>query len=432
MNFMPFNMLETASASVPGAEVSAIPTDTAAAVDSAESALFSETITALLDEENAVFSQSQRPSEPAVQTATNNTEALAPRFTLPEIATLSEPGKAVGRPTPIDAPISGITQLTAGQIKESQPLNKAIGGNSLPLSGTAFPPQLTSVEASPMTSVAHEKTRPLSAPLSAVQPPHPYTDIDSVQRLQTGIDRQSDTVKTRETLPEAIEIRSQQQESTGRERTFHSPTPSPTSAPNNVAASGTDFTVGLQLNSVNPTASNAQNQGVATVTPGFDSIAEFQQPSETRLLTTKAETPLKELLMTPVGNIRWHADFAGKLRVLTQANVSSVELNLNPAELGVIDIKIQALDDGTVINFFSANANTREVIDASLPRLRELLADSGIQLHHGDVSERQAQAEHSQREPRGSIPIDLPEELNEFHPDTRRRIDTHSMIDHYV
>lgn len=172
----------------------------------------------------------------------------------------------------------------------------------------------------------------------------------------------------------------------------------------------------------------------AVLAPRVDSGIDMQLALEsTRGSAARSEAVVRDHLATQVGNIRWHADFAGKLRVLAQANISAVELNLNPAELGAIDIRIQSLDEGTIINFFTANANTREVIDASLPRLRELLSDSGIELQHGDVSDRESDADAQQHSSGQGTAAGLAEESGtELSLMLRPRQQQRSMIDHYV
>ena len=182
------------------------------------------------------------------------------------------------------------------------------------------------------------------------------------------------------------------------------------------------------------TNSNSQAlQPAATLIPKLDSGIDSQPVLDSaRSAAGKPEPVLRDQLTAAFGSARFHGDFAGKLRVLSQANISTVELNLNPAELGAIDIRIQSLDDGTVINFYSSNANTREVIDASLPRLRELLSDSGIQLQHGDVSERNPDTDKSQSHEHRELTMALPEELAEMQPMFRSRQENRSMVDHYV
>ncbi|MCG8415951.1 MAG: flagellar hook-length control protein FliK [Pseudomonadales bacterium] len=182
------------------------------------------------------------------------------------------------------------------------------------------------------------------------------------------------------------------------------------------------------------------SQSMTPVQAGSDIAVKLQQFMDTaatqenlRANSGTTEAVLREQVTTAYGNPRWFNDFAGRIRVIANANVPVAELSLNPAELGAIEIKIHAQDDGTIINFFSSNPATRELIDTSLPRLRDLLADSGIQLQHGDVSDRKPGANDSQTTSRqwsqakaAQLEVPVPEL-----PAVPRPVGT-SMIDHYV
>ncbi len=177
-----------------------------------------------------------------------------------------------------------------------------------------------------------------------------------------------------------------------------------------------------------PTTSTAEF-ALKSVQPADSLIQAVNESSQKP--TSSAESIYRDQISTPYGSSKWYGDFAGKIRIMSQANMPVAELNLNPAELGAIEIRIQALDEGTQVNFFSSNAATREIIDESLPRLRELLADSGINLQQGDVSDRKAD-QHSES-PKFAQQSDIAanELTTEIHLG-HRRSQQRSMIDHYV
>ena len=74
-------------------------------------------------------------------------------------------------------------------------------------------------------------------------------------------------------------------------------------------------------------------------------------------------------------------------RVLLMANnkLQSAEINLTPAELGPIRVKL-AIEDGCAnVTFQAQHALTRDAIEQALPRLRELLAENGLMLGDTEV-----------------------------------------------
>ena len=66
----------------------------------------------------------------------------------------------------------------------------------------------------------------------------------------------------------------------------------------------------------------------------------------------------------------------------------SAEIRLTPAELGPLRVQV-AVDDGAAhVTFHAQHAVTRDAIEQALPRLREMLAESGLSLGQADVSDR--------------------------------------------
>ena len=96
-----------------------------------------------------------------------------------------------------------------------------------------------------------------------------------------------------------------------------------------------------------------------------------------------ARTPATAELRTPVNVSGWDDGLGKTLVWVAQGKHGVAELRLNPPELGPLKIVI-ALggDDGREarVAFASPHAAVRDAIEAAMPRLREMMADSGISL----------------------------------------------------
>ena len=104
-------------------------------------------------------------------------------------------------------------------------------------------------------------------------------------------------------------------------------------------------------------------------------------------------------LDTQIGQPKWNGEFAQKIVWLANQQHQVAELRLNPAHLGPVEIMLSLTsENGTQASaqFVSPHLAVREAIEAALPRLRELMAESGIQL--GDVM---VGAESFQRQEQG-------------------------------
>ncbi len=82
----------------------------------------------------------------------------------------------------------------------------------------------------------------------------------------------------------------------------------------------------------------------------------------------------------PVGKAGWSDAVAGKVMWMSSQNLSSAEIQMNPADLGPLSVRVSSHQDQTSIYFTSPHASVREALDQSLPRLREMMGNQGIQL----------------------------------------------------
>lgn len=93
-------------------------------------------------------------------------------------------------------------------------------------------------------------------------------------------------------------------------------------------------------------------------------------------------------LPLPLRDPNWAGAFADHVTYLVKGDMNQAELHLNPPELGRIDVRIALTQDQASLVFSSPQAGVRDVIESSLPRLREMLNDSGIALVNVDISDR--------------------------------------------
>lgn len=62
------------------------------------------------------------------------------------------------------------------------------------------------------------------------------------------------------------------------------------------------------------------------------------------------------------------------------------ELTLNPPDLGPLQVVLTINNDQASATFISQNADVRQALEAALPRLKEMMADSGLSLGNTAVS----------------------------------------------
>ena len=101
---------------------------------------------------------------------------------------------------------------------------------------------------------------------------------------------------------------------------------------------------------------------------------------------------------TPVESDEWGAVFSKRINFLVKNSVQTAELRLDPPEMGRVNIKIKMSQDGAAsIQIHAQHANVRDAIETAMPRLRELLSESGIGMGNVDVSTQFSQRQNENR-----------------------------------
>lgn len=119
-----------------------------------------------------------------------------------------------------------------------------------------------------------------------------------------------------------------------------------------------------------------------------DDIAGATRSTEWVHTTRHAATgPERSGIAMHVRDPRWADDFSARIATMVRANESSASLQLSPVDLGPMDVSVTVKDNQASIHFGAAQAETRALIEASIPRLREMLAAQGFNLMDASVSQ---------------------------------------------
>ncbi|HEC18560.1 MAG TPA: flagellar hook-length control protein FliK [Gammaproteobacteria bacterium] len=119
------------------------------------------------------------------------------------------------------------------------------------------------------------------------------------------------------------------------------------------------------------------------------------------MLTGPGASPALSLA-SPVGQPAWATELGQRVTWLANKELREAQLQLHPRNLGVVDVRIvYGADQQLNISFSASNPIARDALDASLPRLREMLEQQGLQLADANISqdsptEREARHSHAQ------------------------------------
>ena len=127
-------------------------------------------------------------------------------------------------------------------------------------------------------------------------------------------------------------------------------------------------------------ADNRENGAQAVPQLAFTQALDATRPAS-------SVTPAAQLqLDTPLAMAGWSTELGQKVVWMVGEKQHVAELRINPPELGPLDIKLPIDDQQTTAVFTSPHASVRDALESALPRLREVLAESGIMLGNASVT----------------------------------------------
>ncbi len=111
----------------------------------------------------------------------------------------------------------------------------------------------------------------------------------------------------------------------------------------------------------------------------------------------------KSTLTTPARDPRWADELGARVTLMVRARESSASLQMTPVDLGPVEVNVTVKDSQLTVHFGASQAETRALLEASLPKLREMLAAQGFQLTDSSVSSGFARSQREDASPsRGS------------------------------
>jgi len=130
--------------------------------------------------------------------------------------------------------------------------------------------------------------------------------------------------------------------------------------------------------------------------------------SLTQAATTKTanavpvnSNPLHQPL--PMNQGAWAEGLVNRVMYLSSQNLKSADIQLEPAELGRLDIRVNlAADQSTQVTFISGHAGVRDALDSQVHRLRELFAQQGLAQPDVNVADQSRGQQQQQAQPDGS------------------------------
>ncbi len=124
--------------------------------------------------------------------------------------------------------------------------------------------------------------------------------------------------------------------------------------------------------------------------PGFE-LEKTAPDIRTEILGIQKPTEVKTdnfVIAKPVTHPGWSKDLGEQIVWMNNKEIAAAEIKLNPLHLGPISIRIDVgQDNQTSIQFTAQHAETKEALEASIPKLREMLQGQQLNLVNVNISQ---------------------------------------------
>jgi flagellar hook-length control protein FliK len=200
-------------------------------------------------------------------------------------------------------------------------------------------------------------------------------------------------------------------------------TPTATALPTDAAASAAPTTAGTALpalgalapaaaagakpTSVTALSGDAQAAALMSMAskalePGADDSAgpaapdapAFVLPTTTATALGRLQEPAPVFSASPtptpdMGSDSFDDAIGARMSWLADQKIGHAHIKVTPNEMGPVEVRLHLDGDKVNASFSSANADVRQALEQSLPRLREMLGQNGFQLGQADVGQQQ-------------------------------------------
>ncbi|MFT6125530.1 MAG: flagellar hook-length control protein FliK [Shewanella sp.] len=192
------------------------------------------------------------------------------------------------------------------------------------------------------------------------------------------------------------------------------------------------------------TAVNQTSFGLDTLADIGDTDSKALQNQSSFTPIHKSDVPQFQLSLRPQGEPgaqmqemiqRFSPVMKQQLITMVSNGIQQAEIRLDPPELGHLTVKIQIQGDQTQVQFHVAQSQTRDIVEQAMPRLRDMLAQEGLQLTDSQVSQGDGGSEqpHEQSSNQGGGDSQLDEiSAQEVSLMTNPSRSLHSAIDYYA
>jgi flagellar hook-length control protein FliK len=141
-----------------------------------------------------------------------------------------------------------------------------------------------------------------------------------------------------------------------------------------------------QLNAADMVLQQARDAALQASTQADASPVAVAAAQPAMLEAAQAAAAAGEGLSARVGSQQWENQVGQKIVYMVGSEEQTASLTLNPPDLGPLQVVLSVSNDQTSVTFSSNQEEVRHALEDALPRLREMMSESGIALGNASVN----------------------------------------------
>lgn len=153
------------------------------------------------------------------------------------------------------------------------------------------------------------------------------------------------------------------------------------------------------LGSVNTAGLSGEQAGaIGEASDGFTQTLSASALASTSASAFQLEGRTAIPMTLSFGHSQWSNNLAERTLWMAGQAIHSAEIQLDPPELGPLQVRIQVNQDQASVSFVSANPQVRDALEQTMGRLRELFQEQGLDLVDSGVADHQSKQQREQND----------------------------------
>ena len=91
-------------------------------------------------------------------------------------------------------------------------------------------------------------------------------------------------------------------------------------------------------------------------------------------------------MQVPPNHPNWSFEMGEKMMWMNKQGIQQAEIHLDPPELGSLTVKVSVDSDVATVSFVAASTQVKDLLEGQVQRLREMMAQQGVELAEVDVN----------------------------------------------